>query len=381
MASIKKRGNSWRVRVSYKDAQGDYKIASKEGFRTKKEAMIAANEMQKQSFDGTLSKDSNTPFPDYFNQWYQTFKEPMIRDRTKATYVQTSHVIQKYFKNVPIGKITRSSYQTFLSDFGKNHSKETVNKRNSHIHAAVKNALYDGVIRRDFVANTTPVFDKKRTRKISYLNIEELNRLVRHLKDGLNPNYTSRFMILTAVYTGMRLGEIQGLEWQDINFNFKMISIKRSWNDASKEFGPTKNESSIRTIRVNKELLDVLKVLPKGKPTDQVFINQFGTVPTSRAVNNKLTDLLKETKIKRAGFHFHSLRHTHVAYLLANNIDLYVISKRLGHSDIGTTSRQYSYLIDEYKARTDDQIENTLSHLGGDDNDKWSKNGQNNIAF
>ena len=61
--------------------------------------------------------------------------------------------------------------------------------------------------------------------------------------------------------------------------------------------------------------------------------------------------------------HFHSLRHTHVAYLLSENIDLYIISKRLGHSDISTTSRVYSYLIDEYKNRADNQIENIVDKL------------------
>lgn len=101
-------------------------------------------------------------------------------------------------------------------------------------------------------------------------------------------------MILTAIYTGARLGEIQALQWSDIN-----------------------------------------RVLRK---------------------------MLKELGIDKPSFHFHALRHTHVAFLLANEIDLYVISKRLGHSDITTTSRVYSYLIDEYKIRSDNQIEKLLDN-------------------
>ncbi|QBE61377.1 site-specific integrase, partial [Limosilactobacillus fermentum] len=56
-------------------------------------------------------------------------------------------------------------------------------------------------------------------------------------------------------------------------------------------------------------------------------------------------------------------RHSHVAFLLANGIDLYAISKRLGHSDITTTSRVYSYMIDEYKNLTNNQIIKALGKL------------------
>ncbi|MBB1128350.1 recombinase XerC [Limosilactobacillus reuteri] len=78
------------------------------------------------------------------------------------------------------------------------------------------------------------------------------------------------------------------------------------------------------------------------------------------AVNKVLRKILADLKIKRKNFHFHSLRHSHVALLLANGIDLYAISKRLGHSDIRTTSNTYAYLIDEYKKKTDDQITSAL---------------------
>lgn len=60
-------------------------------------------------------------------------------------------------------------------------------------------------------------------------------------------------MILLAIYTGMRLGEIQGLKWKDIDFKNNMINVNRSWNALNKEYIPTKTESSIRSIRVNKK--------------------------------------------------------------------------------------------------------------------------------
>ena len=89
------------------------------------------------------------------------------------------------------------------------------------------------------------------------------------------------------------------------------------------------------------------------------------------------TDFKKTKKINKPSFHFHSLRHIHVAYLLSKNIDLYIISKRLGHSDISTTSRVYSYLIDEYKNRADNQISKFISSLYNNSNEFYTDNKKN----
>ncbi|WP_156656556.1 tyrosine-type recombinase/integrase, partial [Fructilactobacillus florum] len=123
-----------------------------------------------------------------------------------------------------------------------------------------------------------------------------------------------------------------------------------------------KTESSKRTIRVNQEILKIISEL-KVNGYQETFMNQFKTLPTSGAVNKVLRNSLKELGINKHRFHFHSLRHTHVAYLLSNDVDIYVISKRLGHSNISTTTNVYSYLIDEYKNRANDQIENILDKL------------------
>jgi len=61
--------------------------------------------------------------------------------------------------------------------------------------------------------------------------------------------------------------------------------------------------------------------------------------------------------------HLHSLRHTHVAVLLFKGVDLYSISKRLGHSNMSTTANTYAYMLDELKQQSDKQIVNILDEL------------------
>lgn len=73
-------------------------------------------------------------------------------------------------------------------------------------------------------------------------------------------------------------------------------------------FKPTKNESSVRKIKVNQKLLQLLHRLKINTPSNLVFMNQFGTIPTSGPLNKKLHEIMSELHIEKDNFHFHSLR-------------------------------------------------------------------------
>jgi len=365
MASYKKRGDKWQVRISFTNENGKSDRLNKGGFLTKKAAQLFAVETEQKINDGWQPKvvTYSHIFADYFNQWYLDFKEAKLSARTKQRYLITQRELSKYFKDKSIEDITRRDYQKFINEYGSTHAKNTVHKVNSLVNACVKNAIYEDVIVKNFCDGIQLVFDPTKTRKIEYLNIKEMNDLASNCYNHINKNFTSNQMIITAIFTGARLGEIQGLRWQDINFNFKTISINHAFNESTREIIPTKNESSVRIIRVGGELIELFKTMKQNKHNEFIFTTQDKTVPTSGAVNKVLKQRLEELGIHRQGFHFHSLRHTHVAYLLAENMDLYAISKRLGHSDLSTTTRIYSYLIEEHRAKTDNQIEISLNKI------------------
>lgn len=379
MAEISKRGSGYQVRV-YWIEDGKRKSKSKGGFKTKREAQIYANELENLKARNFISQNSKTPFPKYFWSWFETYKESSVSERTKLTYKNAFNVLKKHLSGIPIEEMDRRLYRKFIAEFGKDHAKSTVSKFNSLYHACVKDAMYDGDVTKDFIAGTDIVYNRKKTRKIDYLNIEETKKLTNYLTTTLNHNFTAKYMILLAIATGARLGEIQALTWKDINFNFYTIDINKSWNETTKKFQPTKNESSKRIIRVDETTLHFIQDL-KQNNHDMVFVNQYNTVPTSSAVNKTLRTCLKELEIDKPSFHFHSIRHTHVAYLLSKNIDLYIISKRLGHSDISTTSRVYSYLIDEYKNRADNQISKFISNLYDNSDELYPDSKKNYVNY
>src|SRR5699024_761333 len=148
---------------------------------------------------------------------------------------------------------------------GHKHAKSTVSKYNSLYHACVKEAIYDGDIHKDFIANVDLVFDKKKTRQVEYLNVEETKKLCQYIMETKNHHFTSKYMILLAIYTGARLGEIQHFTWTVINFSLKTIENNQAWYETTKQFKDTKNESSKRFIRVNDEVLAILKDLKENQ--------------------------------------------------------------------------------------------------------------------
>ncbi|MBB1063594.1 tyrosine-type recombinase/integrase [Limosilactobacillus fastidiosus] len=364
MSQVFKRGKAWSARIQWTDDDGKRCSKSQSAFPTKALANKWVIE-QKAKLNKGVQIDKEISLVDYYEQWFNTYKKEKLADITINRYVYTGNALKKFFKDTNIKNIKRSDYQKFINWYGANHAPVTVKKVNSIIRSCVKSAILDDYLFKDFTQRVELSANKSKVIKVDYLNLDEIKSLVKGTTKNieLRPGFTSRFMIITAIYTGMRLSEIQALTWKDIDFLHQAIDINKSWNMKQKDFKPTKNESSNRIIKVNTELLHYLKILRDHRKSNLVFFNQFGTIPTSNAVNKTLRELLGSLNIHRRNFHFHSLRHSHVALLLANGVDLYAISKRLGHSNISTTANVYAYLIDEYKDKTDKQILQALSSI------------------
>lgn len=370
MAHFEKRGKKWRAQVSWYDIHGKRKFKTKQGFLTKSQARKWADEMEVAKDDNLISA-KDPVFADYYDKWYQRYKAPGKSRGTQNRYKHTGKLIKAYFGNIRLSKITRGDYQDFMNKYGKDHAKETVRKVHYEIRTSIKDAISEGLLHNNFTDRINLTWNDTQTRKIEYLNFKQLQAFKKSLLDGINPRYTSRYMLLTIIYTGMRPGEIRVLTWNDIDFKNKTININKSWNydnrnikdyDSDEINGSTKNYSSTRVIKVDQKLLDILQQL-KVNNHKHIFIDQQGTIPTSNAVDYVLRERLNKLGIHKKNFHFHSLRHTHVAMLLFKGVGLYSVSKRLGHASIITTAKTYAYFMDELKQKSDKRITSILDKI------------------
>jgi len=145
-------------------------------------------------------------------------------------------------------------------------------------------------------------------------------------------------MVLLAMNTGTRRGELFGLEWSAVNFNTKIMQITAQ----------TAKTQKTRHIPLNKEAMDVLQEWKKQSSTENKLV--FPNLHTGERLTNIKTSwngILDKANIK--DFHFHDLRHHFASRLVQNGVPLYTVKELLGHSSLEMTER-YSHLAEEHKA-------------------------------
>ncbi len=168
---------------------------------------------------------------------------------------------------------------------------------------------------------------KENNQRVRYLHEEELNRLLKNSSPSLHA------IVLFAVNTGMRKGEIQNLKWADVNFQEGYIAIREAKNGGG------------RYVPLNQTVKDILLTIKKHPESPYVFCAKSGQPYNFRKSF--------ETAITNSGifdFRFHDLRHTFASRLAMRGVDLNTIRELMGHKSLDMTLR-YSHLSKDHKAR------------------------------
>jgi integrase len=367
MASIQKRGKTYQFTVSHM-VNGVSKLIRKGGFKTKKEAQIAAAEIEANLAKGILPHLKQVPFDDYFEKWMKLYKSNLT-NTTKIHYDYTYRVIKVYFGSKPLQEIKRHDYQLFLNNFGANKAKETVEKVNIHIRSCVQDAIEEQIILHDFTRKAVLTWSnpaKKPEEK--HLNYFETKRLLEAINSLLGEGL-GYYLILLGLTSGARFGELVGLTRKDFDFKNNTITINKTWGYAKghpEGFGPTKNEASNRKIKLDKKTMNAFRRL-----FDTVTPNLYGLVfytPESkyRVISNTNANKLLQKTLQQLGIDpitMHGLRHTHASVLLYRKVDINYVSERLGHSTIETTYKHYSHVLKELREEEEKQTIETFENL------------------
>lgn len=335
--TVRKRGKKWQYDFYHED-----KRYRKGGFDTKREAVAAENEHMNQLNKG-VDINNDVVFATYFDMWYKLNKKT-VHPNTFSWYRITHKWIIEYFGAKKIKDISRLDYQAFIDWYGlesKNgntkiigHSKGAVKQTHSHIKSCVQDALFDGLIFRDFthkVKLNHKIESKADVDK--YLNYEDYAKLK---KATLKDKTVHNFFIYMAIITGGRYSDITNMEYDHINTLNQSIYLNG-----------TKTDTAPRTVKVTakdvKEVQQFISSLPRNM--NGFIFRDRGSSIKAGTMNYYLRKLSKELKIKEVSFH--GLRHTHCSLLIFKDVSIYYISKRLGHKNVNTTMRVYSHLIKE----------------------------------
>ena len=297
-------------------------------------------------------------FYDYYAQWITVYKEGAIRKVTMDKYLLTQSWIKQLAPELRVCELSRITYQKLLNDYAKSHERQTTMDFHHQLKGAVLDAVDEGLIERDPTRKAIIKGKKPRHKKIKYLNQFELHKLLSNLDLGQEINWD--WFILLVAKTGMRFSEALAITPKDFDFSKQSLSINNTWDYKGEGgFMPTKNQSSVRKIQIDWQLIIQFSTLVKDLPEDEpIFVS-------GKVYNSTVNDIL-ERHCKKAEIpviSIHGLRHTHASLLLFAGVSIASVAQRLGHSSMTTTQKTYLHIIQELENKDVDLVMRSLSSL------------------
>ena len=174
---------------------------------------------------------------------------------------------------------------------------------------------------------------------------------------------------------GLRISEVLGLTWDNIDFIENTITINKITvrDNNTVILKSPKTESSERTISAPKEIINLLREHKRNQLEDKLkgkiknnlnllFFDKNENPIAQDVLSKKFNRFLKDNDLDH--IRFHDLRHSHVTLLINSKVPIKVISERVGHSNVNTTLNIYAHTLKEMDSEASDKISEVLFNLG-----------------
>ncbi len=299
-------------------------------------------------------------FCNYYAQWISVYKEGAIRKVTMDKYLMTHLWLKRLVPTLQICDLTRITYQRLLNEYAMCHERQTTMDFHHQLKCAILDAVDEGLIERDPTRKVIIKGINPKEKKPKFINQFELHTLLTHL--DLQPRVNWDWFILLVAKTGMRFSEALALTPKDFDFTHQLLSVNKTWNyKGDGGFLPTKNQSSVRKIQLDWQIIMQFSALIKGLPEDRmIFVGN-----KEKVYNSTVNDIL-ERHCRAADIPvitIHGLRHTHASILLFAGVSIASVARRLGHASMTTTQKIYLHIIHELENKDVDLVMRSLSSL------------------
>ena len=308
------------------------------------------------------------PFGEWIDFWYQYFSSPKLRPTTQATYENRiyGHIIPSVGK-IPLSKLTQNDLQQFYAKLKRTGRKVNVELKGTGVsdrmvrscHALCRSSL-EKAVEEGLITRNPSIGCKLPPKKNGEMKVLTQTEIVRLLNQAYDEGYYEMFLL--ELTTGMRRGEILGLKWRDLNLETGELNIKRQLT--TKGISVPKTKSSIRTILLPPDMLDLLREMKKTAKYDWIFPSPVkeGEPRNPTAITKRFRIMLERAHCKHV--RFHDLRHTFATMALENGMDVKTLSAMIGHVSSETTLNIYSHVTDTMRAQAAVKIDR---EIGGTD--------------
>lgn len=360
---FRKRGDKWSftIDIGRDPVTNKRKQKTVSGFRTRKEAEKACAEMLTEIERGNFVNTSNK---DTYGEFLLDFIDSHVKlTVARNTYdnqlaLAKNHIIP-VLGHIKLVKLTPLDIQQFYKLMkDKGFSGGHIQNVGNLITKSIRTAAEWGMILKD-VASVVKKPSAKQENQMKVWTIEESQTFL-ELSNG------SKFHLvyMIAITTGMRKGEILGLQWKNIDFSNKSITVQNNLVYAGNELKLTspKTAASKRTITVPDFLIKYLKEY-KLKQTPNTLDLVVTGVKNEMLYHNVLDQQFAKD-VKSAGLpkiRFHDMRHTHATILLQMGENPKVVMERLGHSNVSVTLNTYSHVLPGMQKNVAEKLNNAFN--------------------
>lgn len=369
-----------------------YRLRHKNLVKPKDMYGITVKELDKKIKDLTYELDHNVInnkecFENFFENWLFEVnfinKKPSTKERYEGLY--RNYIKNSSISSINIKDINQTDIQRYYNALlKKNISVSTINQLNKIIAPSIRYAHNNNLIIKDFTKAILLPTEKeenklKNMNKINPFTLEEQQLFIKSIQ-----GHEHEILLLTALNTGMRQGELLALTWNDIDFNNNTISI----NKTAKYVTPVDKEgrgkgsiliqtpktlSSIRTIPIPVFLKDKLKHHKKLQSKNRlklanlynnnnlIFCNTYGKYLDSSRLRKEFHNILITNHLKV--IKFHDLRHTFATRLFELGENPKKVQTILGHSNISTTLDTYTHVLEKSKESISNKLDDLYSSM------------------
>ncbi len=368
-----KGSGDWWIFINHRRVRKARHIGSKK-LAEKAKAIIDARLKLGQSIEDEAPSAGDAPSIPSLDAYFERFKttlEGSVRESTRDCYEgRYNNGIKQEFGGLCLDKITRERVEEFASSLvGKKLAKDTIRLTLATLRKILNKAQRAGLITENPATRLGEFFRQAPTRhkEIEPLTEAEVIKFLEAIRQ-YSPQHFALF--LCAIHTGLRSGELAGLQWGDLDENGKFLVVRRGI--VRGKVNLTKS-GKIRKVDVSDALMAALLELRRNRKESLLAQGKNELPATAWIFENEEGGFQDMKNLKKRHFHkclqkaglrrirFHECRHTFASLLIQNGESLTYVKEQLGHSSIKITVDVYGHLV----PGANRQAVNRLPSLGG----------------
>lgn len=298
----------------------------------------------------------------WLTEWLEYYVKVSVKERTYMRYCQQA---KKYLipmlGGYDLEMLTATELQKFSAALkAKGLAGSSINFLLFLLKSSLKKAVSLGLVEREYTdALMRP---KTRRKAVSCFSAEEQHKIERYILERQSPKL---FGIVLCLYTGLRIGELLALTWDDLDLRQGTITVRKSCHDSwvgnryIKVFDTPKTQCSERVIPVPRQLILHLRTMKKSSACPYVVTGKSEYGAQIRSYQRTFELLLKKLSIEHKGFH--ALRHTFATRALEVGMDVKTLSEILGHQNPVVTLQRYAHSMIEHKTEMMNKVGRLLA--------------------